>query len=73
MNDGKVGLVPSIARSGDLVIAIRGGMTPLVLPPSGEDFRLVGEGYVDGWMSWQGNGEEVEGRLENESMRFKIR
>lgn len=73
MNDEKVGLVPSIARSGDMVIAIRGGMTPLVLRPCGEDFRLVGEGYVDGWMSWQGNGEEVEGRLENESMRFRIR
>lgn len=78
-----VGLVPHVARAGDLVGMMQGAHMPLVIRPEGRDetgkevFTLIGECYVDGWMLWQcgEHGEELRAMMldEEELKTFRIR
>ena len=45
---GRVGLAPDAARSGDVVVVLRGASVPFLLRPvDGEQYQLVGQAYVD--------------------------
>ncbi|KAL8670141.1 MAG: hypothetical protein Q9168_005306 [Polycauliona sp. 1 TL-2023] len=68
-SDGRLGLGPRTAKSGDLIVLLHGGDVPFVLRPlDGGRFAFVGEAYVHGIM--QG---EHAGGLGSQSLRdFEI-
>jgi len=51
-SQGFLGLAPSMAAPGDLLVIVGGCKAPLILRPSedGDTFRLIGEAYVHGFM-----------------------
>ena len=53
---GYLGLVHVQAKVGDKIALFRGGLLPLVIREQGEDWRVVGDGYVHGAMT----GEKFE-------------
>jgi hypothetical protein len=48
--NGRLGLVHKTAQVGDSIAILVGGKTPYILHPDEDDFRLVGETYIDGLM-----------------------
>ncbi|KAH8680284.1 heterokaryon incompatibility protein-domain-containing protein [Ilyonectria robusta] len=65
--DGRVGMAPERTVKGDLVCILFGCSVPVVLRPTDDDggqqrFRLVGECFVDGWMSGEGLDEAAFAR-----------
>jgi hypothetical protein len=57
---GYYGIGPLIVKDGDFVCVLLGGRTPFILRPVGDDYNLVGECYVHGFM----HGEAIE-QMEN--------
>ena len=45
---GEIGLGPKIAREGDILVILEGGIDPFVLRQHGEEYQLLGECYVYG-------------------------
>lgn len=59
--DGRMAMVPDVARVGDLIGLVVGACTPVVVRRvPGDCFEVVGEGFVDGVM----HGEGLEGGWE---------
>ncbi|KAK3642794.1 hypothetical protein LTR56_010620 [Elasticomyces elasticus] len=50
---GRIGLGPKVARSGDAVAVMRGGVWPYVLRSHGEEYQFVGTAYVQDIMRGQ--------------------
>lgn len=48
--NGHIGLVPEAAQEGDMICIFMGGMTPFVIRPAGENYKLIGACYVHGIM-----------------------
>jgi hypothetical protein len=48
--EGWIGTAEGTIREGDLIVLVAGLEMPLVLSPVGENYRLVGHGYVHGLM-----------------------
>ncbi|KAN0098909.1 Heterokaryon incompatibility protein (HET) domain containing protein [Hyaloscypha variabilis] len=48
--EGWIGTAEGTIREGDLIVLVAGLNMPLVLSPVGENYRLVGHGYVHGLM-----------------------
>jgi hypothetical protein len=50
---GKLGLAPSHAKLGDMIVLFEGGSVPYVIRPEGDVYKLVGEalvaGYIEGY------------------------
>ncbi|KAF3045317.1 hypothetical protein E8E11_001892 [Didymella keratinophila] len=55
LNNSRVAVLPGAAQIGDKVAAFRGGHALYLIRPlsNSEDYHLVGECYVDGWMDGQ--------------------
>lgn len=53
---GVIGLAPRMTRASDIVVYLYGGDAPFILRPTGDEYQLLGECYVDGVMY----DEEVE-------------
>jgi hypothetical protein len=54
---GYLGLAPAESRPGDTVAVLYGCNYPVILRPSGDGFKYVGESYIDGLT----HGEALEG------------
>lgn len=65
---GFLGMAASRARKGDLVVVLLGCSIPLVLRKHGEDFELIGECYLDGFM----DGECLEEESDFMEREFKL-
>ena len=66
-----IALGPKLTRAGDEVVIFYGGNVPFVLRPDGEQYRLVGECYVQGVMQGEAmNKHIVEG---SPSIEYRIR
>ena len=63
-SQGYLGMAPLSAEKGDIIVIIQGCKVPVVLRPrpGGEDYQVVGEAYVKGFMK----GEGVEGMKESD-------
>jgi hypothetical protein len=48
---GYIGLVPKDAQPGDCIVLLMGVSVPVVLRPSGQRWKLMGESYVEGIMN----------------------
>ncbi len=60
-DDGRVGWVPESADLGDRIAIFLGGTVPILLRPSGNDYVVLGEAYVDEMMDGQAfEGPEVQ-------------
>ena len=60
-DDGRVGWVPDSAAIGDRIAIFLGGTVPILLRPSGNDYIVLGEAYVDEMMDGQAfEGPEVQ-------------
>jgi hypothetical protein len=63
---GYIGLVPDAAQEGDMMCIFMGGMTPFVIRPAGENYKLIGARYVHGIMhgeavaEFEKNSQEVQ-------------
>ena len=62
-DDGRVGWVPELAEFGDRIAIFLGGTVPILLRPSGNDYIVLGEAYVDEMMDGQAF-EEPEFQVE---------
>ena len=52
-DDRRVGWVPRSAKVGDRIAIFLGGTVPILLRPSGNDYNVLGEAYVDEMMDGQ--------------------
>ena len=68
---GYIGLVPQLTEVGDIICALFGCDTPLVLRPINDHYILIGECYVHGLM----DGELVDGLRDGRASkeRFEVR
>ncbi|SMR58274.1 unnamed protein product [Zymoseptoria tritici ST99CH_1E4] len=74
MRNGTAGLVPKLVQPSDRVVMIHGSNMPFVIRPCGEEYLLLGDCYLDGWMSWQEKYTALEQRmLKEEPINFRIR
>lgn len=74
MSNGTIGLVPHLTEATDVVVMMRGGYMPLVLRPLGEEYLMLGQCYVDGWMFWQEHGDEMRRMMRHPELKtFRIR
>lgn len=60
---GYIGLASALVEPGDGVFVVKGSKVPLLLRPSGEDWRLVGDSYVHGIMQGEAFEESLCRRL----------
>ncbi|KAI6963456.1 hypothetical protein KC332_g15834 [Hortaea werneckii] len=57
---GRIGLGPMVCKPGDVVSVIYGGRMPFILPPTANDYRLIGDAYIrDAELMWGGISEKV--------------
>jgi hypothetical protein len=49
-NSGFIGLLPEEAQDGDSIAIVLGCYHPVVLRPSGDEYKVLGECYVHGLM-----------------------
>ncbi|CZR69172.1 related to heterokaryon incompatibility protein het-6 [Phialocephala subalpina] len=68
--EGYYGIGPLIVEEGDVICVLLGGRTPFILRPVGDDYSLVGECYVHGFM--HGEAIEMMERGERELENFVI-
>lgn len=61
---GFVGMAPSQAKRGDVVCVLYGCRVPVLLRSCGDNYKFVGECYVDGFM----NGEIFDRGLESQDL-----
>lgn len=65
-SDGTYGLGSGCMRAGDIIVVLRGGLTPYALHPRGNEFLFFGQAYVDeimhGELMEQLRGGKVEER-----------
>lgn len=70
LSNGSIGIVAKLTRTDDLIVMLHGSYAPFALRSSGDDYLLLGECYVDGWMSWQERGPELEETLRIETPKY---
>jgi hypothetical protein len=68
--EGYYGIGPLIIKEGDVVCVLLGGRTPFILRRVGDDYSLVGECYVHGFM--HGEAIDMMERGERELENFCI-
>jgi hypothetical protein len=61
---GLMGMAPAEAQAGDAICILLGCSCPVILRPysDGEFYTLIGEAYVDGYMTGKGMDELEDGR-----------
>lgn len=59
-----VGMAPSQAKRGDIACVLYGCRVPVLLRSCGDDYKFIGECYIDGFM----NGEIFDRDLESKSL-----
>lgn len=64
-DNGCLGLGPQAMRDNDIVCIVSGSIVPLVLRPSGDTYKLVGEVYIHGIMFGEACVEEKHVALRN--------